>query len=69
MITPLTAFVVGGIALVIFGPKQLPELAKGLGKAIGEFKKGINNIDEPTPPAAPPAAPPPPAGPSDVPKA
>lgn len=63
MITPLTAFVVGGIALVIFGPKQLPELAKGLGKAIGEFKKGISNIDEPPPPAAPPPSADPPESP------
>ncbi|MBI6546853.1 MAG: twin-arginine translocase TatA/TatE family subunit [Cyanobacteria bacterium NC_groundwater_1444_Ag_S-0.65um_54_12] len=43
MITPTTAIIVGAIALIVFGPKQLPELAKGLGKAMGEFKKGLNS--------------------------
>lgn len=46
MITPTTALVVGAIALIVFGPKQLPELAKGLGKALGEFKKGLNNLND-----------------------
>lgn len=58
MITPTTALVVGAIALIIFGPKQLPELAKGLGKALGEFKKGLNNLDaepSPAPQPEPPA--------------
>jgi sec-independent protein translocase protein TatA len=34
--------VVGGIALLFFGPKKLPELGKGLGEAIRGFKKGLN---------------------------
>jgi sec-independent protein translocase protein TatA len=29
------------IALVLFGGKKLPELARGLGKSMQEFKKGI----------------------------
>ena len=29
------------IALVMFGGKKLPELARGLGKSMQEFKKGI----------------------------
>ena len=29
------------IALVLFGGKKLPELARGLGKSLSEFKKGI----------------------------
>ena len=28
------------IALIIFGPRKLPELGKSLGKSINEFKKG-----------------------------
>ncbi len=29
------------IALIIFGPKKLPQLGEGLGKAISNFKKGM----------------------------
>ena len=31
------------IALLIFGPKKLPELGSGLGKAIKDFKHAIND--------------------------
>ncbi len=27
------------VVLLLFGPKKLPELAKGMGKAMGEFKR------------------------------
>ncbi len=41
------------IAAVIFGAKKLPELGKGLGKGIKEFKSGISGQDteEPAPKA------------------
>ena len=29
------------IALVIFGPSKLPQIGSGLGKAIRDFKKGV----------------------------
>jgi sec-independent protein translocase protein TatA len=39
------------VILLFLGAKRLPELAKGLGKGIGEFKKGIRGItDESTKP-------------------
>lgn len=31
--------VIGIIALVVFGPKKLPELGKSIGRAMAEFKK------------------------------
>ena len=34
------------IVLLLFGGKKLPELAKGLGKGIKEFKKAKNDISE-----------------------
>jgi sec-independent protein translocase protein TatA len=48
------------IGLIMFGSKKLPELARGLGQSVKEFKKGITNEGDadpaPTPPSAPPAA-------------
>jgi sec-independent protein translocase protein TatA len=32
------------IALMVFGPKRLPELGKSLGQTINEFKKGANAL-------------------------
>jgi sec-independent protein translocase protein TatA len=32
------------IGLVLFGAKRLPELGKGLGTGIREFKKGVSDI-------------------------
>ena len=32
------------LALLIFGPKKLPELGKQLGKGLGEFKRASNDL-------------------------
>jgi len=34
------------IALVVIGPKKLPDLAKSLGKGLSEFKKATSEIKE-----------------------
>ena len=34
------------IALLIFGPKKLPELAKGIGKAMREFRRASSDLQE-----------------------
>ncbi len=34
------------VALIIFGPKKLPELAKSLGRALGEFKRATSDLKE-----------------------
>jgi sec-independent protein translocase protein TatA len=34
------------VVLVLFGAKRIPELAKGLGKGISEFKKGLKDVEE-----------------------
>lgn len=49
------------IALILFGARRLPEIAKSFGKSIQEFKKGLNNEPEqppkkPTDPSTPPPA-------------
>lgn len=34
------------IALLIFGPSKLPEIAKGLGKGIRSFRNAASGLDE-----------------------
>ena len=34
------------IVLLLFGAKRLPELARGLGKSIKEFKRATNEVEE-----------------------
>lgn len=33
---------IGGLALLLFGGKKLPEMMKGLGQGVQNFKKGMN---------------------------
>jgi sec-independent protein translocase protein TatA len=35
-----------GVAVLVFGPKRLPELGHGLGKAITEFKRAGRELTE-----------------------
>lgn len=44
-IGPMEMFVVGVIALLLFG-KRLPEVARSVGKGIVEFKKGMSGIED-----------------------
>lgn len=51
--------VVVAIALLLFGPKRIPELAGSMGKGIREFKKSIKEVTadeqaEIVPPSQPP---------------
>lgn len=54
--------IVLALALVVFGPKRLPEIGGAMGKGIREFKKGTSDLAElgdstkTEPPVAPPAA-------------
>jgi sec-independent protein translocase protein TatA len=38
---PLHLLVIAGIALLVFGPRKLPELGKGLGESIRGFKAAM----------------------------
>ena len=60
---PLELAIVLIIALVVFGPKRLPELGRSLGKGIREFRGSVSGednddaapreaIEPPKPPAA-----------------
>lgn len=36
---------IGGLALLLVGGKKLPEMMRGLGKGVREFKEGMNDIN------------------------
>ena len=54
MNTPILAAFLGGqemlviliIVLLLFGAKKIPELARGMGKGLGEFKKAKSEFDD-----------------------
>ena len=45
-IGPMELAIVAIIALIVFGPKKLPELGSSLGKGMREFKASISGEDE-----------------------
>ncbi len=57
---PAEILVILVVALIVFGPKKLPEIGKSIGKGLREFKKASNEImstfeaddDDYTPPRA-----------------
>ncbi len=32
------------VALIVFGPKRLPDIGRSIGKAMGEFKRATNDL-------------------------
>ncbi len=45
-IQPLHLVVIVIVALIIFGPSRLPEIGRGLGKALNEFRAGTKEMTE-----------------------
>ena len=43
---PMHLLIIFGIALLVFGPKKLPELGKGIGEGIRGFKSAIKADEE-----------------------
>ena len=46
---PMHLMVIAGLALLIFGPKKLPELGKGLGDGIRGFKSAMAAKEDSSP--------------------
>ncbi len=46
-IGPLEIIIVLGIALMVFGPKKLPELGRSVGNGLKEFKGSLAGDEEP----------------------
>jgi sec-independent protein translocase protein TatA len=58
LLSPLHLLIIFGIALLLFGPKKLPELGKGIGEGFRALKEGMKDkSSEPsaTPPSTPPS--------------
>jgi len=43
---PLDLLIILAVALLIFGPKKLPEIGASIGKSISSFKKGMKEVEE-----------------------
>ena len=54
---PMHLLVIAGIALLIFGPRKLPELGKGLGEGLRGFKEGIKGMSDTKTENPPPVVP------------
>ncbi len=50
LLQPTHLMIIAGIALLVFGPKKLPELGKGLGESIRGFKAAMapNEQEQPS---------------------
>jgi sec-independent protein translocase protein TatA len=43
---PMELIIVLIVALIVFGPKKLPDLGRNLGKGMREFKASLANVGE-----------------------
>ena len=43
-ISPFAVVIICVVALLIFGPKKLPELGRAMGTTLREFKKGTSGL-------------------------
>lgn len=65
-LSPMELIIIVAVIVLLFGSSKIPQLMRGVGSGINEFKKGLKEgeqeaakpVDAPKPPdAAPPAAP------------
>ncbi len=49
LLQPRHLLVILAIAILLFGPKKLPELGKGLAQGIRSFKDGLKSVNPTTP--------------------
>lgn len=63
--SPMHIFLVLLIVLVLFGGRKLPELMRGLGQGIREFKDGMRDPAPTNPPPSSTPVNPPPAAPTE----
>ena len=51
---PMHLLVIMGIALLVFGPKKLPELGKGIGEGLRGFKSALKDEEDTSAKTIPP---------------
>jgi TatA/E family protein of Tat protein translocase len=47
--SPVHLLFLGAVALIVLGPRRLPELARALGKGIREFREALGDADDRAP--------------------
>lgn len=60
---PVHLLFIAAVALIVLGPRRLPDLAKALGRGIREFRDAMSAGEDEAPIAPPAPAPTPPDGP------
>jgi sec-independent protein translocase protein TatA len=65
--SPMHLLIIAIVILVLFGGRKIPEVMKGLGQGVREFKEGMRGDQPPqtSQPANPPVAATPPSAPVD----
>lgn len=56
-LSPMHLLLILIIVVILFGGRRIPELMRGLGTGIKEFKQGMRDEPNTTPPTPPPATP------------
>lgn len=52
-ISPIQVLLALGVALLVFGPRRLPEIGRGIGRGLRDFRSGLSGAEPEAP--APPA--------------
>ena len=56
--SPMHLLIIAIVILVLFGGRKIPEVMKGLGQGVREFKEGMRGDQPPPPQTGQPANPP-----------
>ena len=57
ILTPTHLLLVLAVALLVFGPKRLPQLGRALGQSMRELKEGLSTVADETTSALEPSDP------------
>ena len=60
-LSPMELIIIVAVIVLLFGSSKIPQLMRGVGSGINEFKKGLKEGDAPVADAPKPAEPPKPA--------